>query len=583
MSWEELSPGTKNSCILQHWSAKGNVSDAAVNDLVKDALPAILRNGGELHDSRKQRRDVFNAANTLPPTRYEFIVCQECGLEKDPAVDHCVKCTGMRGAVRDTWETQVCHVRQLDDIVKSWFAATDSAESILDYLQPDASLPANCSLRAERYESYRELLDNLDAAASADAGPVSREPRNIVGLLHFDSFAPLRTRPDDFAVAYLLLRPILAPEHAALESMSRAWVIFDGPQKVKSLTPVASVLMRQVEACLADGVRCVWPPEARRFARTGATSVPIALHPGCEFKCRFVIGCFAADQPAAQEANGHTSHNAIMACRWGSIVGVCMGTTLARERRASYFDLDDLYGLISKGQARRHVPQETTVTWHQASIEERLNQSVCEPDVAAAVAALRRGMDFELPPSVRKQHQKQTGWGTGSLLLMLHDLYGFDVIDDVLIDGMHNWMGIIKDLTRATINVLEVVNKTTWLDRLLAQIRLQLPRVFTHGRRIPRNLTHASLKSWCAEECLIWLRLIWRPLFQELIDAAEEDDTLPALDYSELFRGIRQAWLLLESAVLPLLDKRGNSSLAIPWHCHRLSPWPSGRCRTAHR
>jgi hypothetical protein len=71
---------------------------------------------------------------------------------------------------------------------------------------------------------------------------------------------------------------------------------------------------------------------------------------------------------------------------------------------------------------------------------------------------------------------------------------------------------------------------------------------------VPHNLTHAALKSWAAEECLVWVRLIWRPLFQVLIDARVEAGE----DVPEVFRVMQRVWELLEECMLPLLDKRGT-------------------------
>jgi hypothetical protein len=78
-------------------------------------------------------------------------------------------------------------------------------------------------------------------------------------------------------------------------------------------------------------------------------------------------------------------------------------------------------------------------------------------------------------------------------------------------------------------------------------------RLTQTGLQVPANLSHAALKSWAAEECLVWVRLIWRPLFQVLIEARRDAGD----DVPELYLKMKEAWQLLEQAMLPMLDRRG--------------------------
>jgi hypothetical protein len=73
---------------------------------------------------------------------------------------------------------------------------------------------------------------------------------------------------------------------------------------------------------------------------------------------------------------------------------------------------------------------------------------------------------------------------------MLADLNGFCQQCDVVIDGMHNWMNVIKPLCHMTVDILLESNLEFWLDELLQDIRRMLPGCFTNGRRVSSIARH---------------------------------------------------------------------------------------------
>ena len=94
-------------------------------------------------------------------------------------------------------------------------------------------------------------------------------------------------------------------------------------------------------------------------------------------------------------------------------------------------------------------------------------------------------------------------------------------------------------------------------DQLGANFRRDLPSALTSGRRFLRGLEHASLKMESAEECLTFIRLGWRPLFEAVYEVLEEDgEQVP-----EVLDAVKDAWELLESLIFQLLDRRGTQNL----------------------
>lgn len=187
------------------------------------------------------------------------------------------------------------------------------------------------------------------------------------------------------------------------------------------------------------------------------------------------------------------------------------------------------------------------------SNEELAHAAVAEETPVEVAEAVNAASDSSVPRTRSAKESSASGWKRASLTRMLNELYGLSMQRDVLIDGMHNIMSLVKDLAHATVSMFQGHNQELWLDKVLQQIRAMLPNVFTNGRRVPHDLSHAALKSWAAEECLVWLRLIWRLLFQECLDAKESRE-----ETGELFYSVMRAWELLEAALLPLIDRRGT-------------------------
>ena len=161
--------------------------------------------------------------------------------------------------------------------------------------------PRNSQLASERYQHYRQLLDRISNKP---------DPRHVPMVLHHDSFAPFSTRPDDYSVGYLLVRPLVGVRASAMQKLVQAWVIMQGPEHFKCFEPILEILREQVRQCLHVGVDCYWPLRTSCHYDGQRYHIPVGrtvLHG--------VIACTCSDQPAACTVNGHTSHNAKMACR----------------------------------------------------------------------------------------------------------------------------------------------------------------------------------------------------------------------------------------------------------------------------
>lgn len=201
----------------------------------------------------------------------------------------------------------------------------------------------------------------------------------------------------------------------------------------------------------------------------------------------FTIGAFAGDQPATMTFNGHMSHNGIMGCRWGSLVKVCMGSTVTRDLKMVGFDLDKLRCIVEKKGA--NIPDAKTVTWHRHTSSEMMEQASVEPAREKVREAQDAAGDMSLSFTARTNRARESGWSSkGVMARMLEELNGFDQQKDVVIDGMHNWMNVIKPLAHMTVDILETCNDVYWLDELLQDIRRWLPGCFTNGRRVRSNL-----------------------------------------------------------------------------------------------
>lgn len=92
-----------------------------------------------------------------------------------------------------------------------------------------------------------------------------------------------------------------------------------------------------------------------------------------------------------------------------------------------------------------------------------------------------------------------------------------------------------------------------FVDHLFYAFRRNMSPSFSRGRRFPRDLSHAALSAWSAEECLIFLRLVWRWFLQQFRDTWD----LSGVQVPEVFEVLQAAWIHLEALLLPLLDRRG--------------------------
>ena len=177
--------------------------------------------------------------------------------------------------------------------------------------------------------------------------------------------------------------------------------------------------------------------------------------------------------------------------------------------------------------------------------------SVLEPDLLTIAKCATTPQKKTL--AERKKCGTKTGWREATLALALYDLYGFDLARDVVPDLMHAAGNVIRDLARATVDMLQRCNLHVWCDVILKDFKRDLPPAFCQGRRIPWDLSHTAITSWSAEECLIWVRFVWRLLFAEL----RLSHTSTGAVVPPLLDAVQHLWELLESALLPLLDQRG--------------------------
>jgi len=108
----------------------------------------------------------------------------------------------------------------------------------------------------------------------------------------------------------------------------------------------------------------------------------------------------------------------------------------------------------------------------------------------------------------------------------------------------------VKDLAHGLVNVLTVYNEHLWLPLILKQYRSDMPAYITHGRRFPRDLSHASISMWSAEETLIFIRHQWRHVFQSMYESYE--GAIPPD-----MKTCAKTFGMLETIVLRALDHRG--------------------------
>lgn len=152
-----------------------------------------------------------------------------------------------------------------------------------------------------------------------------------------------------------------------------------------------------------------------------------------------------------------------------------------------------------------------------------------------------------------KAMMTKNGWSSKTVVWDWHALYGFDPILDVMIDGMHCFGGVVRDLLRATIDgMLSIPGmKAFSIVECLRVFKISMPGELRHGRRFPRQITHEALASWTHEELLIWIRIGWRHFF-----ACMWTTEMRQWDV-DVMTQLQEAWHLLEEFILAVLDRRG--------------------------
>ena len=146
-------------------------------------------------------------------------------------------------------------------------------------------------------------------------------------------------------------------------------------------------------------------------------------------------------------------------------------------------------------------------------------------------------------------------------------MYKFDVIRDCIPDLMHQWNVVIKDFAYPTVDLFRAHNKHVWLDQKLKNLRSDLPTWVTRGRRIPWHMTYGVLSAWTAEECLVWVRIIWQVLFLEVkLSLQEEEDSAQKKSALQEIDFVQQLWELvnaLYSAINHVDGMQGNPETVV--------------------
>jgi hypothetical protein len=233
-------------------------------------------------------------------------------------------------------------------------------------------------------------------------------------------------------------------------------------------------------------------------------------------------------------------------------------------------ELEKEPAVIPKGKGCVRVPGPGTITWHRLMLdaERLLAASTAEPPSPDEVYDLIERVEHQaLTPAQRKLVASMLGWTHLGFLGKLNRMYGFDLVKDVIPDLMHLSMVIIKDLVRITANVINGWKEQpagnpcgvntwedgVWVNRIAAGFRRNVHPGFGTGRRFFRDLTPEMVASWTAEECLVFLRLQWRFLLQQLVDV----QIRAGQDVPEVMSVLIEAWEKLEAALLPHMDRRG--------------------------
>ena len=91
---------------------------------------------------------------------------------------------------------------------------------------------------------------------------------------------------------------------------------------------------------------------------------------------------------------------------------------------------------------------------------------------------------------------------------------------------------------------------------LFDMFRANMPPGFARGRRFPRNLSHAAISGWTAEECLVFLRIEWRYICSQFLHMWHESGK----ETPEIFQVVMEGLTLFSNAIAPFLDRRGCQS-----------------------
>lgn len=94
------------------------------------------------------------------------------------------------------------------------------------------------------------------------------------------------------------------------------------------------------------------------------------------------------------------------------------------------------------------------------------------------------------------------------------------------------------------------------MDSLCDMFRANMPPGFARGRRFPRNLSHAAISGWTAEECLVFLRIEWRYICSQFLHMWHESGK----ETPEIFQVVMEGLTLFSNAIAPFLDRRGCQS-----------------------
>ena len=92
-----------------------------------------------------------------------------------------------------------------------------------------------------------------------------------------------------------------------------------------------------------------------------------------------------------------------------------------------------------------------------------------------------------------------------------------------------------------------------FVDHVLYDFRVNVPSLFSTGRRFARDVRAGSICSWTAEECLTFARLTWGWFFQQfytMLDRTSHIECLDPIDSASL-DVVVGAWELFEGWLFP--------------------------------